>query len=159
MQDLPHRYTIGQLAGAVGVAPSAVRFYDRSGLLRPDGRTEGNYRVYGDAALERLRFIRAAQANGFTLEDIAALLAFRDGAPSPCRDVRRLIADRLADLDRRAREVRRLRTVLRAWLARCLRGRDPRACPVIEGLDRVAATPSKPLPPRPGVSRSPRPPR
>lgn len=66
-------YTIGQLARAVGVPTSTVRYYERIGLLQPDGRTAGNYRLYGKEALECLRFIRAAQATGFTLEDITHL--------------------------------------------------------------------------------------
>jgi DNA-binding transcriptional MerR regulator len=88
-------YTIGQLAHAVGVPASTLRYYERAKLLRPDGRTGGNYRVYGASALERLRFIRAAQANGFTLDDILALLSFRDGATARCKEVQRLIKDRL----------------------------------------------------------------
>jgi DNA-binding transcriptional MerR regulator len=53
-------YTISQLARAAGVPTSAVRYYERIGLLQPHGRTGGNYRLYGKEALERLRFIRAA---------------------------------------------------------------------------------------------------
>ena len=57
-------YTIGQLAKEGGVPTSTVRYYERIGLLHPNDRTGGNYRVYSDTALERLRFIRAAQATG-----------------------------------------------------------------------------------------------
>lgn len=75
-------YTIGELAEEVGVPTSTLRYYERSGLVSPDGRTSGNYRIYGAAAVERVRFIRAAQATGFTLEDIARLLDFKDGDQS-----------------------------------------------------------------------------
>ena len=56
-------YTIGQLAGAVSVPTSTVRYYERCGLVEAERRTESNYRVYGEPALERMRFILAAKAH------------------------------------------------------------------------------------------------
>jgi len=67
--------TISQLAKATGFPVSTIRFYERRGLLRPAGRSSGNYRLYGRGAGERLTFIRAAQAAGFELPEIKALLA------------------------------------------------------------------------------------
>ena len=78
--------TIGQLARSVGVPDSTIRFYERSGLLRPAGRTAGNYRYYGPDAGDRLTFIRAAQAVGFELSDIKSMLAFQDGRVAPCAE-------------------------------------------------------------------------
>ncbi|HEX9867840.1 MAG TPA: MerR family transcriptional regulator [Candidatus Tectomicrobia bacterium] len=77
-------YSIGQLARAAGVPTSTVRYYERIGLLHSDARTAGNYRRYGQETLEYLRFIRAAQRTGFTLEDITALLQLRDVTPDLC---------------------------------------------------------------------------
>ena len=142
------RYTIGQLARAAGVPTSTVRFYERSRLLRPDGRTEGNYRVYGPASFERLRFIRAAQANGFALEDVAALLSLRDGTTAPCREVRTLVEHRLADLERRVGQLRHLRAVLRSSLKLCREAERSDRCQVIDRL-RVASS----SPPSPGARR------
>ena len=93
--------TIGQLARAPGVPTSTVRYYERIGLLQPAGRTSGNYRLYGTEALERLRFIRAAQATGFTLEDVTTLLYLRDGTAGICSDVQTLIDHRLLDVMKR----------------------------------------------------------
>ena len=131
--------TIGQLARAAGVPTSTVRFYERSRLLPPDGRTEGNYRVYGPAAFERLRFIRAAQANGFALEDIAALLKFRDGTTAPCKEVQTLIEERLTDLDRRVEQLRHVQAILRASLKVCRRVERLDRCQVIDRL-KVASS-------------------
>jgi len=64
------QYTIGALARAAEVPTTTVRYYERTGLLPPEGRSGGNYRSYSVRSLERLRFIRAAQANGFTLDDV-----------------------------------------------------------------------------------------
>lgn len=134
-------YTIGQLARAVGVPVSTVRYYERAGLLLPDGRTGGNYRIYGAAALERLRFIRAAQATGFTLDDIATLLGFQDGSTARCKEVQRLIRYRLADLGTRMEQMRVVEVVLRSSLKMCRRFERTGRCQVIEGLKRASSIP------------------
>ncbi len=76
-------YTIGKLAKAAEVPVSTVRYYEKRGLLTPDQRTPSSYRLYGEESLQRLRFIRAAQTSGFTLEDIAMLLDLREGSLDP----------------------------------------------------------------------------
>lgn len=135
-------YTIGQLARAVGVPTSTLRYYERSKLLRPDGRTEGNYRVYGAAALERLRFIRAAQANGFTLDDVSALMGFRDGATARCKEVQQLIKDRLADLRKRMEQMRDVEAVLRSSLSMCRQFERTGRCRVLDSLKQSSSAPS-----------------
>lgn len=146
------RYTIGRLARAAGVPASTVRYYERSRLLRPDGRTEGNYRVYGPEALARLRFIRAAQAIGLTLEDIATLLDFRDGRTAPCKEVQSLIEERLSELKKRLEQLRHVQAILRSSLRRCRGNERSGRCQVIETL-KVAASSSSPRVPRPAPSR------
>jgi len=133
-------FTIGRLARAAGVPTSTVRYYERIRLLRPHGRSGGNYRVYGTDALARLRFIRAAQANGFTLDDVAALLAFRDGATPPCREVQDLMTARLADLDRRVEELRRVRAVLKSSLRMCRQAERTGKCHVMEQIESASSS-------------------
>ena len=78
-------YKIGQLAKQAGVPTTTVRYYERRGLLCPAARAgSGAYRTYGDDELEQLRFIRAAQASGFALDDAGILLGLRDGQTTPC---------------------------------------------------------------------------
>ncbi len=72
-------FTIGALARAAEIAVTTVRYYERIGLLVPDDRSSGNYRLYSPASLRRLKFIRAAQSIGFTLDDVQALLGAQDG--------------------------------------------------------------------------------
>ena len=135
--------TIGELARAAGVPTSTVRYYERVGLVRPSGRTAGNYRYYAEELLDRLRFIRAAQDTGFTLGDIRSLLEFRDGDTAPCREVQTLIENRLADVAERLGDLHHLLDVLQNSLGRC-RGEEPTGrCAVMEEL-------SAPLP-RTGV--------
>src|SRR5262249_6298958 len=90
-----------------------VRYYERIGLLHPAGRTAGHYRVYGAEALNRVRFIRAAQTTGFTLADILALLHLQDdGTPARCRDVQISIEARLADLEQQLAALHHVRAAL-----------------------------------------------
>src|SRR5438552_5818097 len=100
--------TIGELARATNVPTSTIRFYERRGLLKPDARTESNYRTYSARTAERLKFIRAAQATGFSLKDIRAMLALTYSDDPPCDEVAALIERRLIDVKQRRRELKRI---------------------------------------------------
>lgn len=128
-------FTIGELAKAADVPTSTVRYYERAGILRPSGRSAGNYRVYSEAELERLRFIRAAQATGFTLDDIKALLR-----PAACTTVQSLIEERLEQVAERLSELRRVQRVLKGALAECLEHEQSGRCRVIETLSAAAGS-------------------
>jgi MerR family mercuric resistance operon transcriptional regulator len=132
--------TIGELAQAGGVPTSTVRYYERCGLVRPSGRTAGNYRYYGEDALERLRFIGAAQATGFTLGDIRTLLDFRGGAAAPCREVQTLLENRLADVAKRLEELRQLQDSLQSSLEVCREAERAGRCEVMEKLSSAPLT-------------------
>jgi DNA-binding transcriptional MerR regulator len=133
------RYTIGQLARQVGVPTSTVRFYERRGLLSPEDRTRGNYRLYGEDALDRLRFVRSAQAAGFTLADIGAMLRFRDGDPAPCGEVQALITTRLSSVGAQINELQNVQKMLRRWLRVCRDAERTGRCGVLEGLAACGA--------------------
>jgi DNA-binding transcriptional MerR regulator len=113
---------IGEVARRSGVGVEALRFYERRGLLGRPARTESNYRVYDETVLERLDFIRRAQAVGFTLDEIGEILTESAEGRQPCRHVRELARRKLAELDRRLEELRRHR----AELARTLSDWDAR---------------------------------
>jgi MerR family mercuric resistance operon transcriptional regulator len=149
-------FNIGGLAKAAGMPTSTVRFYERQGLLRPDSRSRSNYRVYGQAALRRLRFIRAAHAAGFTLSDMARLLAEVDGEPETCAHVQNLITQRLAKVEATLSQLTHAREVLTRWQAACRRAARSGRCVVLEALE----TPPPPSLPgrssaRKEISRSP----
>lgn len=122
--------TIGRVAGVVGVAATTLRFYEREGILAPSGRTAKGYRLYDNEAVRRLEFIRAAQAVGFTLDDIRSLLNV-SGASS-CDEVQRLIEHRLADVDRKLADLTHVRDTLAGALGRCRAAQD--GCPVLDEL-------------------------
>ena len=124
----PH-LTIGALANATGVPTSTIRYYERAGLLRPSARSESRYRLYSHEDLNRLRFIRAAQASGFVLDDVIELLR-----PAHCRNVQKLIERRLAQAENRLRDLRHVQKVLKASLKLCLDHEETGRCKVIETL-------------------------
>lgn len=129
----PSTITIGALAKEAEVPTSTVRYYEKRGLLIPLGRTAANYRVYGDEAVERLQFVKSAQAAGLTLTDIAALLELREDA-APCAEVQELIAARLDRVVDQLGHLQDVEGMLRKWLKVCQGGGRSGPCGVLEGL-------------------------
>ena len=91
---------IGEAAGRSGVPAKTIRFWEDQRLLPAPARTPAGYRDYDPVILERLAFIRHAQAAGLTLEHIRQVLDIRDGGQPPCVHVAGLIGRRLAELAR-----------------------------------------------------------
>ncbi len=118
---------IGELAERAGTSVKTIRYYDRIGVLRASERSESGYRLYGEDALDRYRFLRAAQAIGLRLGEIREIVALRDRGETPCGFVVDLIGRRAAELDARIAELVALRDGLRS-LDRRARGLDPRRC-------------------------------
>jgi DNA-binding transcriptional MerR regulator len=127
-------FTIGQLANQVGVAISTLRYYERIGLVKPNGRTEGNYRHYDQRALARLRFIRSAQATGFSIEDIRELLSLTDSEEPPCEEVATLTRKRLGEIRTRIKQLREVEKVLAKSMSDCCTGQEPALCEEITRL-------------------------
>ncbi len=114
--------TIGQAARAISAATSTLRYYEREGLIRPAQRSAAGYRFYDAHAVERLQFIRAAQAVGFTLEDVRALLELDSGDAAACQaEVKPLIERRIAEIDRKMTDLKQVRAALGRALDRCRR--------------------------------------
>lgn len=123
--------TIGQLASAGGVGVETVRYYQRRALLdTPErgGGLGGGIRRYDGEALRRLRFVRAGQAAGFTLEQIAELLRL-DAGEDRAR-ARALAEERIAALDAKIAELQGARDVLRGLASDCAAG-GVGPCPII----------------------------
>lgn len=123
--------TIAGLARAGGVGVETVRYYQRRGLLGTPARGEG-IRRYGEQDVRRLRFIRSAQAAGFTLDQIAELLAL-DAGEDRAR-ARALAAERIEALDARIAELETARDALRKLAKECAGGgKGP--CPIIAAFE------------------------
>jgi DNA-binding transcriptional MerR regulator len=133
---------IGETAGQSGVPAKTIRFWEDRGLLPPPARTPAGYRDYGPAILERLAFIRHAQAAGLTLGAIRQVLDIRGGGQPPCVHVTALIAQRLSEVEARLAELTRARDQLAALADRAA-AQDPADCrgycSIITGSGPVAA--------------------
>ena len=140
-----HTYRIGEIAERTGVSVETLRYYEKRRLLSAPARTDGGFRVYSDAVVHQVRFIKQAQSLGLTLDDIQHLAAGqlrRNHAPS-CRKVRDLLTRRIEDIDARMKELHEFRRTLHEHLAACdqaLSSTAEPACPTIEALDEPKFT-------------------
>lgn len=133
--DVEQTYRIGEVAAQTTLSRDTLRYYERRGLLAHPLRTSGGFRMYGKATLERLRFIKRAQAVGFTLEEIRELVTFDGRGLTRCRRVRDLVQTKLAELDERLSELRTFRRALLGSLRECdavLTRQVDAECPVVE---------------------------
>lgn len=133
--DREQTYRIGEVAARTMLSRDTLRYYERLGLLDRQPRTSGGFRLYGEATLDRLRFIKRAQAVGFTLEEIRELVSFDGRGLERCGRVRDLVATKLAELDAQLSELRAFRRSLVDSLQKCsaaLAGQRDVECPVVE---------------------------
>ena len=125
--------TIGGLANAAGVGVETIRYYQRRGLLLEPARPPGEIRRYGHEDLKRLRFIRSAQAAGFTLNEIGELLDL--SASDDRARARELAQARVAALDARIEELREARDALAGLAGACARKKGG-PCPILSAFER-----------------------
>jgi MerR family mercuric resistance operon transcriptional regulator len=125
----------GEVARQGGVNLETIRYYERRGLLPKPPRTSSGYRTFGVDAVRRLRFIKHAQALGFSLKEIKELLALRVDARTSCADVRKRAQAKIADIEQKLRALRAMKRALVRITATCV-GRGPvSACPILESLE------------------------
>ncbi len=132
---------IGQLARACGVRVTTIRFYERRGLLPKPPRGASGYRLYGEADLRRLRFIQEAKTLGFSLGEIAELMALRAASDTSCSRVRDRAIGKIGDVERKIRQLQQFRGALRHLVAQCERGGTDGDCPILEAMEHAAVTP------------------
>ena len=106
----------GELARRLGVSTDTLRHYERVGVLAKPPRTNGGYRDYPPAALERARLVRGALSVGFSLQEIARVLRIRDQGGAPCREVRDLAASKLEKINRHLEELTLVRDQIQMML-------------------------------------------
>lgn len=127
--------TIGQLARQAGVNVETVRYYERRALLPEPPRTRAGYRQYSPDAVRRIGFIKQAQELGFTLREIAGLLALRVDPETNCEAVEAQAVDAITRIDAKVAELERMRVALRKLVKACDARRPTDDCPIIEALE------------------------
>jgi DNA-binding transcriptional MerR regulator len=126
---------IGELGERAGLSAKTIRYYEDIEILPEPGRTSSGYRDYDDVALERLRFIKSAQAVGFSLGEIREVLAFGDRGEAPCVHVTHLMQERIRSLSEHIRGLEQMRSELERLVkkAKTLPGPDSGTfCHIIE---------------------------
>jgi len=129
---------IGALAKRAGVGIDTVRYYERNGLITPLARLASGYRRYGELEISRLRFIRRAQALGFTLKEVRELLAL--SAQRDVARVKRTAQAKLADVEARIAALERMRDGLSNLISACPGHGRAADCPILKALggDEIA---------------------
>lgn len=124
--------TIGRLADEAGVNVETIRYYQRRGLMAEPDRPASGHRRYAGDAVKRVRFIKRAQALGFTLEEIAGLLELDEA--HACTETRELAAHKLHVIESKVADLNAMRRALKTLLRECDVGSRAGACPIIHAL-------------------------
>jgi len=125
---------IGELAQVAQTTVETVRYYEKEGLLPETARTAGNFRVYGQAHLERLRFIRNCRALDMSHEEIHTLLNLADQPAGDCGGINAVFDQHMAHVDERIRELMHLKEQLALLRKRCQTEQAVDACGILQGL-------------------------
>jgi len=127
------QWNIGEAARASGVSAKMIRHYEAIGLLPPARRTEAGYRLYGEQDVRVLQFIHRGRALGFSLEQVANLLALWQDKGRASADVRRLAETHIDELERKIAELEAMKRTLQA-LAHSCHGDQRSDCPILDDL-------------------------
>ena len=136
---------IGHVAEQAGLSAPTIRYYERVGLLVPARRSVKGYRDYNETTIEELRFIKKAQALGFSLDEIAEILKLSRAGKTPCSHVLDLARAHLAAVDERIQQLSRFRESLASEVAKW----DAVQEPTCEGLCQIVVCSDGPAMARP----------
>jgi len=131
---------IGDLSRKCGVPVETIRYYERAKLLPSADRTESNYRVYGPAHADRLRFIVNCRALDMTLDEVRVLLRYHDRPTEDCGEVIGLLDQHIGHVSDRIAELLRLEKQLRRLRRACRDGRSSGDCGILKSLGGASAT-------------------
>ena len=122
---------IGALARQTGCPIQTIRFYEQEGLLPPPSRSAGNFRLYGDAHVERLLFIRRCRSLDMTLDEIRVLLRLKNVPTQDCSEVNRVLEAHIEQVAVRIQELSALEQQLRSLREMCSEGRSAEQCGIL----------------------------
>lgn len=132
MKNPANDLAIGAFAAAAGVNVETIRFYQRQGLLPRPRRAYGSIRRYGERDVARVKFVKSAQRLGFSLQEVAGLLALDDG--THCKEARVVAEQKLADVRAKLDDLQRIESVLTRLVDRCCASHGTISCPLIAAL-------------------------
>lgn len=130
--------SIGQVAKQAGVGIETIRFYEREGVIEEPGRSDSGYREYEAEIVTRLKFIKRAQALGFSLKEIAGLLALRVTPKENCSRIKKQAEQKLEEIGRKIADLKRMQKVLNDVTKACVASRPISDCPILKCFDEPA---------------------
>ena len=133
---------IGEAARASGMSAKTIRYYETAGLIATAERTGGGYRVYTQADMHVLRFIKRARDLGFSIGRIRRLLDLWQDKSRASRDVKRLALDHIADIAAKIAGMSTVNDAVQELADKC-EGNDRPECPILRDLEGSAPIPSK----------------
>ena len=129
-------FTRGNLARRAGIGAETIRFYENKGLLSSPERNESGYRIYGEADLLRVNFIKRSKDLGFTLEEIRELLKLQVAPGDSCDEVRTQAEQKIKEIEEKVRDLNRMKRTLNGFVYSCESRNPTGECPLIESLNR-----------------------
>jgi len=142
---MKHNLKIGELAKKTSCLVETIRYYEKEGLLPKPIRSDGNYRLYGNEHVERLRFIRQSRALDMTLEETRRLLNLRDTPEESCRGVNALIDEHISYVVDRITQLKALQKQLKELRNRCQKVETSKDCEILQSLAGPAESPIPPV--------------
>lgn len=141
MEKQTELLTLGRLARQVAVNPETIRFYERSGLIRPDSRLASGYRIFTHESARRVRFIKRAQQLGFSLAEIKGLLSLRqERTGRECAAVKKLAREKVGEIDSKIATLKQMRTILKRLERQCPGSGPLSGCPIVGCLNENEPT-------------------
>jgi Cd(II)/Pb(II)-responsive transcriptional regulator len=134
---------IGELARLAGTNVETIRYYERDGLLPIPARSDGNYRIYGEAHVQRLSFIRRCRGLDMTLDEIRVLLHFKESPLENCADVNSLLERHIGHVTQRMQELQELERQLNDLRERCGEAREAAHCGILDSLSQATVPSGK----------------
>lgn len=123
-----------EVAARAGVNPQTLRYYERRGLLPTPPRTPAGYRAYPAGTVRVIRFVKRAQELGFSLDEINRLLHLAHNGPAACHTVRALAQTKVAELDAKIADLRRMRRSLARLTDTCAQAHPDTECPLLDAI-------------------------
>ena len=129
------RFTIGEVAKQAHVRIETLRYYERTGLVARPPRSASNYRLYPQETVRRVRFIKRAQELGFSLKEIAELLALQATPETPCADIRTRALDKITAIEEKIEVLNAIKYALAKLVDACSGQGEITDCPILAALD------------------------
>lgn len=134
LKDDRYLLLIGQLAAQSGISIKTIRYYEQLGLIRASGRTEGGFRLFSPAAVNRLAFVKRAQHLGLSLREIGECLAVYDRGHLPCDEIKHQLETKVLEIDEKIEQLQMLKTELKQLLTtwKPVPERTDKICPILQ---------------------------